>query len=118
MIAVLIKTFSFALKGIYYGFRTQKNLRIQLLAFVLVLLAAIFSGFSIKEYMVILFCSAMVFSVEMLNTAIEVLVDMVSPGWNEKAGMVKDIAAGAVLIVSIAAAVIGAMLFLNHFSLI
>lgn len=118
MLKILLKTFGFAVKGIRYGFKSQRNLRIQLAIFVAVLLAAILSGFNLKEYIVIFLCSSMVFSLEMINTAIEVLVDLVSPEWNEKAGRVKDISAGAVLVASAFSAVSGILLFLNHFKVL
>lgn len=111
----MIRTFAFAVKGISYGFRTQKNLRIQLAIFLVVLASAYALGFSMEEYMVLILCATLVFAVEMINTSIEVLVDLVSPEWNDKAGKVKDIAAGAVLIISIGVAVIGILLFARHF---
>jgi diacylglycerol kinase (ATP) len=114
----LFKVFSFAFNGIAYGLRTQRNIRIQFGIFLLVSIIAFLVHFSLREYIVILICSAMVLCAEILNTAIEVLVDLVSPEWNEKAGLVKDLAASAVLVVSIFSAVIGVLVFLRHFAVL
>jgi diacylglycerol kinase len=58
---------------------------------------------------------AMVLAAEAMNTALEYLVDLVSPEYNELAGKAKDAAAAAVLILAIAAAIIGLMIFWNPF---
>ena len=104
-------SFVYALSGIKYFFKTQHNSWIQLTAAT----AATAAGFNFKintgEWCWIISCIGAVFAAELFNTAIEALTDLVSPGRNEIAGRVKDLAAGAVLVTSIIALVIGLMIF-------
>ena len=64
--------------------------------------------------MVVMLCIGTVITAELFNSAIERLVDLVSPEWNKIAGEVKDIAAGAVLVTAITAAIIGLIVFLPY----
>jgi diacylglycerol kinase (ATP) len=108
----LIRGFGFAFKGIGYATSTQINFRIHLVAS----LTAALLGYALKvsaiEWIWIIFCMALVLAAELFNTAIEVLTDLVSPDYNQKAGHVKDVAAGAVLITAIFALITGIIIFL------
>ena len=108
----LIRSFGYAFKGIGYAAKTQLNFRIHLVAMVI----AIFTGWALQikdsEWLWIIFCIALVLTLELINTAIELLTDLVSPGYNELAGHVKDVAAGAVTIGAIFAAITGGIIFL------
>lgn len=106
-----LKSFIFAAKGLVFAFQTQLNLRIHLIAALLVLLLGWYTGLSLLEWTVILLCIALVVALELVNTAIEVLVDLVSPEWNHKAGIVKDVAAAAVLVAAIIDLVIAFVIF-------
>ena len=108
----LIKSFGFAAAGITHAFKTQPNFRFHTLACILVVLAGFFFKLNAAEWLWILAAIAMVLVSELLNTAIEVLVDLVSPEYNKKAGVVKDAAAGAVLIAAIIAVAIGLIIFI------
>lgn len=79
--------------------------------FVLVLIAAYILDISKIEWLLILVISAMNFSMELSNTAIERLADKVSPEYDFKIGMVKDVMAGAVLVSSIFSVIIGIIIF-------
>ena len=93
-------------------FRTQHNSWIQ----AGIAAIAVFLGFYLKisriEWMFIIICIGLVFMAEIMNTAIETLVDLVSPEKNEKAGRIKDLAAGSVLVISIMALITGLVIFL------
>lgn len=106
------KSIGFAIEGIATFFKTQHNAWIHALAAIIV----VFVGFVLKvnnnEWCLLIFAIALVIVTEMLNTAIEFLTDLVSPNHNQQAKKVKDVAAGAVLIASIAAVVIGLIVFL------
>jgi len=106
-----LASFSNAFSGILLLFRSQANARIELG----VTLAVIISGFvfsiSITEWLVILLCIALVLSLEGINTAIEIFADKLHPGFDSEIGKVKDVAAGAVLIASLLAAIIGIVIF-------
>lgn len=108
----LIRGFGYAFKGIWYATATQLNFKIHLVAMLTAALLGYALHVSANEWIWISFCMALVLAAELFNTAIEVLTDLVSPGWNEKAGHAKDVAAGAVLITAIFALVTGLIIFL------
>ena len=107
-----IASFKYACKGVHRVAASQVNFRIHLAAAA----AAVFLGFYLRisraEWTVVLLCFALVMSAEAFNSAIEKLVDHVSPEYHAQAGEVKDMAAGAVLISAALAAVIGCIIFL------
>jgi diacylglycerol kinase (ATP) len=100
-----------AFKGIRYAFATERNIRVHLLVFILVLIAGIAFGISKIEFLLIFAISAVNFSLELANTAIERLADKVSPVYDEQIGVVKDVMAGAVLVSSIFAIIFGLVIF-------
>lgn len=100
-----------AFKGIRYAFATERNIRVHLLVFILVLIAGIAFGISKIEFLLIFAISSVNFSLELANTAIERLADKVSPVYDEQIGVVKDVMAGAVLVSSIFAIIFGLVIF-------
>jgi len=106
------KSFSFALNGILYAFKTQPNFKVHSALIVMVTLAGWYFQLNSSEWLWLLAAIALVLISELFNTAIEVLVDLVSPAYNEKAGIVKDTAAAAVLVAAIIAIAIGLIIFL------
>ncbi|MCX2482356.1 diacylglycerol kinase family protein [Pedobacter sp. MR2016-24] len=108
----LIKSFGYALSGIAYTTKTQLNFKIHLLAIAVVSLSGWFLKLTISEWLWIVLAIGLVLVTELVNTAIELLVDLVSPAFNPQAGKVKDIAAGAVLIAAAIAVVTGAIIFI------
>jgi len=110
-----IKSFSDAAKGIVYLFKSQYNARIELIIAFLVIIAGILFRINLSEWLIIFVCIALVLGLEGINTAIEVLTNKVHPGFDTEIGKVKDIAAGAMLIASIVAAVIGFIIFVPRF---
>lgn len=107
----LIKSFGYAFSGIAYTTRTQLNFQIHLAAILVVSLAGWYFKLSTSEWLWIILAIGLVLVTELVNTAIEILVDLVSPGFNEKAGKVKDVAAGAVVIAAIISVLTGAIIF-------
>lgn len=107
-----IRGFGFAAKGVRYAFRSQLNFRVQCLIAVVALVLGIVLHISAAEWCWISLCIGLVLSAELLNTSLEALTDLVSPGFNEKAGIVKDAAAAAVLITAFFSLVIGCIIFL------
>lgn len=79
---------------------------------IVVIAVGFFFGISKLEWLIIILVIGMVISAEIFNTSIEILTDLVSPEENKKAGRVKDLAAGAVLVSAIAAVVLGLLIFL------
>lgn len=106
-----IKSFGFAIKGVKTLIKTQENAQIHLLAIVVVTLAGLYFKLSSTEWCFIMVAYTIVLAAEAINTAIEFVVDLVSPEYHPLAGKAKDVAAAAVLITAIGAAVIGLIIF-------
>ena len=114
----LVGSFIYAGRGIYQLVRREQNARIHLLATVAVIIAGLFAGLNRYEWLGISIAVGMVWCAEAVNTAIEKLVDMVSPEHRPQAGLVKDVAAGGVLICAIMAIIIALLVFFPHLSCI
>ena len=110
----LIRSFGYALKGIYVATLEQLNIKIHFLAVIVVTIAGLFFQITATEWCLVVICFGMVLTAELLNSAIENLVDLVSPGHHHLAGKVKDIAAGAVLISAVATTVVSLFIFLKY----
>jgi diacylglycerol kinase (ATP) len=106
-----LASFSNAFRGILLLFRSQVNAQIELGITLVVNIAGFIFGISGSEWLVILLSIALVLSLEGINTAIELFADKLHPGFDSEIGKVKDVAAGAVLIASILAAIIGIVIF-------
>ena len=104
-------SFVYAARGIIYCMRHERNIRIHIVALLYVLYFSTFYDFSRAEYALLILICAVVIGFELINTAIEVVIDKVSPRFNVFAMMGKDIAAGGVLIGAIGAVIIGVILF-------
>ena len=105
-------TFKNARKGMRLTLKSERNLRIHLFVASLVLVSAYCLNFSINEFCILLLTIAGVISAEMFNSAIEFSLDAIFHNkFNIMVGMAKDIAAGAVMIVTISAVLIGVLLF-------
>ena len=109
-----IKSFGYASKGIASLIKKEHNAWIHCTAVVVVTLAGFYFGITPTEWCIVVICFGMVLAAEGFNTAIERLVDLVSPDYHPIAGDVKDVAAGAVLICAIAAAVVGMIVFIPY----
>nr|WP_199079544.1 diacylglycerol kinase family protein [Pedobacter sp. ASV19] len=107
-----IQGFGFAGKGLYYTFKTQINFRFHCGAALAVVICGWYFNLNQTEWLWILLSIAMVLVLELVNTAIEALVDLVSPDYHQKAGIAKDTAAAAVLIAALLAALIGLIIFI------
>lgn len=107
----LIRSFRYAWAGLRYCFTTQLNFRLHLLFATL----AIGCGFALHisklEWLVVAGCISVVLSLELLNTAIEKLCDLLHPGPHPQVKIIKDVAAAAVLVAAIGSAVAGLIIF-------
>jgi diacylglycerol kinase len=106
-----IKSFAHACNGILYAIGSEKHMRFHLFATILVVVSGWFFNISFTEWCMVTLSIGGVITAELFNTAFEQLVNLVSPQHNLTAGRVKDVAAGAVLIFSIAALIIGLIVF-------
>lgn len=112
----IIKSFNCAIEGFIYVLKTQMNMRIHFLLAVFILLLGIYLNFSGMEMLMLSSAIAFVLLSEMLNTAMEKTVDLVSGGDNPSARVIKDVTAGAVLIAALNAVVVGYILFSRRLS--
>jgi diacylglycerol kinase (ATP) len=104
-------SFRYAIKGIGAAFRSEQNMQLHVLAAVLVVLAGLFFDISRSEWGLIALAIGLVSSAEIMNTAVETVVNLVSPEQHPLAGKAKDLAAGAVLVAAITALLIGLLVF-------
>lgn len=109
-----LRSFGYAWQGIRCCIGKEQNLSFHLIATVLAVVAGWRWGITRTEWMIVLLCIGMVIAAELFNTAIEKLVDLVSPERHPLAGQVKDIAAGAVLVCAATAAIIGLIVFMPY----
>lgn len=108
----LYKSFQYAFEGIYTGIRKERNMKIHCLAAVCVVAAGTLLKISAMEWCFCLILFGMIFSLELVNTALEAVVDLVTEERKPLAKIAKDTAAGAVLIAAIMAAVTGGIIFI------
>ena len=101
-----------AIDGIEYAVNHERNVKIEMLFGILVSIAGFLFHISIFEWLVILLTIAMVITLEFINTAIERVVDLVTTDYKELAKSAKDVAAGAVLFMSLFSVIIGIVVFL------
>lgn len=104
------RSMGYAFAGIWHGVSTQRNMKIHLTVAPLVLILGAIVSLSAVEWCIIILVIAAVMSLELVNTAIEALVDLESPQYHPLAKIAKDVAAGAVLIMAMAAVCIGCII--------
>ncbi|MFT4032424.1 MAG: diacylglycerol kinase family protein [Siphonobacter sp.] len=104
----------FALKGLRVMIFSENNARIHLIATGMVVVLALFLNVSKRDWVSLLIAIVLVWVTELINTAIEKTVDMVSPEYRKIAGDIKDLAAGAVLVAALFAVVIGVLTFKDY----
>ena len=109
-----LKSFGYAFRGLRLLFRTEHNAYLHLMAAAV----AVGLGMVVKldryEWLWMVVAIVLVFAAELFNTAIEKLCDVVHPDYSEKIKVIKDLAAGAVLVCAVGAVVIGLFVFINH----
>ncbi len=111
----LAKSFFFALNGLKTAAVKGRNFRIQIILGAIAILLAVIFQISVFEWLVLTLIIACVLILELINTAIEEIVNMVSPEIQERARIAKDVSAAAVLVAAIASVFIGIFLFLPKF---
>ncbi len=107
-----IKSFGYAFKGIATLFKTQVNARIHGVVLTCVVVAGFYFHIDKTEWLAIALVASLVLSAEAMNTAVEFVVDLVSPDHHPLAGKAKDVAAAAVLLAAFGAIIVGLIIFL------
>ncbi|MCC9135687.1 diacylglycerol kinase family protein [Pontibacter silvestris] len=107
-------SFKFAFRGLNSAVRSEPHMRLHVLSTLGVVGAGFFFDVTKTEWCLLIGCIGLVFTAEVFNTAIETVVNLVSPAYNPLAGKAKDLAAGAVLAASIAVAIVGLIIFVPY----
>ena len=110
----LIKTFNYAIDGIIYTLKSQRNMKIHYAIAILVLFLTLFLNLSRIEIIAVFFSISLVILSEMFNTAIEKTVDLVTTEYNPLAKIAKDVAAGAVLISALNSIMVAYLVFFDR----
>lgn len=114
----LKKSFGYAFKGIDDVISSEPNMKIHVSVAILVVITAFLLKISMIEWIILVLLIGLVLAAEVINTTIENLVDMYTKDYNERAKVVKDTAAGTVLILAITAVIIGLMIFIPKIILV
>ncbi|MCX5679147.1 MAG: diacylglycerol kinase [Candidatus Omnitrophica bacterium] len=109
-----VESFNAAVEGFIYVLRSERNMRVHFLAAILFILLGIYLNFNVIEISILCVTISLVLVAEMVNTAFEILVDLVKSEFHPIARVIKDIAAGAVLITAVGASIVGYMLFARN----
>lgn len=109
--AGFLRSFGFAFEGLVYVVRTQRNMRVHLALGTVAVLLAVWLGLTAVEWALLLLTIGGIFALEMINTVVEALVDMITEEFHPLAKIAKDAAAGAVLVGAIFAVGVGLFLF-------
>lgn len=107
----IIKSFKYAIKGIIYAIKNERNMRIHTVASFCVFIFSLFFELNFEKYIFLFFTCAFVMVCELINSALENLIDICASDYNSKAKAAKDISAGAVLLSSGLAVVVGVFIF-------
>ncbi|MDO9376538.1 MAG: diacylglycerol kinase family protein [Ferruginibacter sp.] len=108
----LAKSFRFAVNGVAYALKSQQNFRIHLVVLAVTLVAGYFFNISRIEWLFVTICAMLVLILELVNTAIEYLCDLVTREIHPAIKIIKDVAAAAVLLAAAGSVVIGIVIFL------
>ncbi|MCZ2259356.1 diacylglycerol kinase family protein [Sporosarcina sp. G11-34] len=106
-----LKAFGYAFEGILHGVKTERHLKFHVFSAIVVIIAGFLTGLSLIEWLIILVLIGGMLSLELVNSAVERIVDLVTTEKHPLAKQAKDLAAGAVLIYAISSALIGLFIF-------
>ena len=110
-----IRGIGYAFKGALLLIRTEASIKTQIFIALIVTAGGFYFDISNTEWILQILAIALVLGIEGLNTAIEKLADYIQPEYDHKIGFIKDISAGAVMLVSVAASIIGLIIYLPKF---
>lgn len=107
-----LKSFGYALNGLREVVKSEMNMRIHLLAAFVVIIMGLVYSINWVEWMFVIICIVLVLSAEIANTIVERYLDTFYPEFNPKVGIIKDMAAAAVLILALGSLIVGLIIFL------
>lgn len=111
-------SFKFAVNGIYYTLKNEINFRVQIVVALYVMLYMSYSDIAKTKVAIVFLCFAVVLSAELFNTSIERIVDYFCLEKSQKARIIKDVAAGAVLLSALGAVYVGVTLLWDKYTFI
>ncbi|MBE0451280.1 MAG: diacylglycerol kinase family protein [Clostridia bacterium] len=111
---MLIKSFKYAIKGIKLAIREERNFRIMLMTFFVVVWLGLYFKLEKVDWMMIFITSGIVLVAELINTTIENMMDMISPEYDIMIERIKDLSAGAVLVTAIFSVIVGFIVFVPY----
>ena len=106
-----VRAFKHAIDGLLSAFSGETHLKIHLNAAVIVMILGFFYKISVNEWFAVLTCIALVICLELINSAIEILCNLIHPEHSSRVKYIKDVAASAVLLAAIFSVVVGAYIF-------
>ena len=113
----LKESISYALDGFVFGIKFERNIKIQIIVSILVLLVGIVLQFSLMDMLFILLWIGVVISAEFFNTAIERTLDSISEDFSPKIKLIKDLSASAVFVLAVLAVISGILIFFKYIDL-
>lgn len=105
-----IKSIKDAFNGISSALKSEQNIQIQVVTGLILLPICMVLEITVTEWCFVLCCVSLVLSTELINTALEKLCDVITQDKNPKIGLIKDVAAGAVLVSGIISAIVGVLI--------
>jgi diacylglycerol kinase len=110
-----VRSVAHALKGLFYTFRNERNFQVELAVTGVVLLLMLWLPLSVTEELILIVAIVLVLALELVNTAVERIMDILKPRVHPYARVVKDVMAGAVFVVSLGALLLGIVIFVPYF---
>ena len=107
------RSFLFAIQGFRTAVRQERNIKVMLAGGAVAVVAGLIIGLDLMRWAIVTLCCGVVISSELVNTAIETVVDLVSPEFHPLAGRAKDIAAASELVLCVAVGIVGLLVYVN-----
>ncbi|MEE1045326.1 MAG: diacylglycerol kinase family protein [Olegusella sp.] len=107
------RSFLFAIQGFRTAVRQERNIKVMLAGGAVAVVAGLIIGLDLMSWAIVTLCCGVVISSELVNTAIETVVDLVSPEFHPLAGRAKDIAAASELVLCVAVGIVGLLVYVN-----
>lgn len=110
----LIQSFKYAFEGIYFAIKLNRNMKIHIVIAILVILASMYFKANVFEMEILTVMIILVICTEMINTALEEMVDLITNEHRREAKIAKDVSAGMVLVAAIGSVIVGILVFVPH----
>ena len=104
------KSYGFAINGIRHVIGHENNIKYQTLAAITIIIIGLYLDLTLMKWVVITLCIGLVLMAELFNSAIEKIVNLINPKYSKEAGLIKDIAAGAVLIIATSTLIVAVLI--------